>query len=71
MIFQTARELNVQVFATTHSADCVRAFQKAAAKDGQDEGMLIRLVRQNERIKALVFDKEALEAVVEDNIEVR
>ena len=71
MIFQTARELNVQVFATTHSADCVRAFQQAAEEDEQDEGILIRLVRQNERIKALVFDEEALGTVVEDNIEVR
>src|SRR5438045_2113512 len=40
LIFQVARCLNVQVFATTHSWDCIEAFQKAASIDKQAEGIL-------------------------------
>lgn len=71
LIFKTARELNVQVFAATHSSDCVKAFQRAAEEDKEDEGMLIRLVRKNDKIKAILFDEEELETVVENDIEVR
>lgn len=71
LIFKTARDLNVQVFATTHSSDCIKAFQRAAEEDKEDEGMLIRLVRKGDKIKAVLFDEEELETVVENNIEVR
>ncbi len=37
-IFRVARRLNVQVFATTHSWDCVEGFQKAASTEKQAEG---------------------------------
>ena len=53
------------------SNDCVRAFQKAAAEDEQDEGILIRLVRQNERIKAITFDEDELATATKRQIEVR
>ncbi len=71
LIFNTARELNVQVFVTTHSSDCVKAFQRAAEEDKEDEGMLIRLARKGDKIKAILFDEKELETVVENDIEVR
>lgn len=71
LIFRTARELNVQVFATTHSYDCIQAFQKAAEEDKESDGMLIRLVRKNDKIRAVLFDEEEMETVVEQQIEVR
>ncbi len=71
LIFNTARELNVQVFATTHSLDCIKAFQRAAEEDKKDEGMLIRLARKGDKIKAVLFDEREMETVVENNIEVR
>ncbi len=71
LIFNTARELNVQVFATTHSSDCVKAFQRAAEEDKKADGMLIRLVRKGDRIKAILFNEDELETVVENDIEVR
>lgn len=37
LIFQVARRLNVQVFATTHSWDCIESFQKASKGDHQEE----------------------------------
>ena len=71
LIFKTAKDLNVQVFATTHSSDCVKAFQRAAEEDKEDEGMLIRLVRKGDKIKAILFNEEELETAVENDIEVR
>ena len=71
LIFKTARDLNVQVFATTHSSDCIKAFQRAAEEDKEDEGMLIRLARKGDKIKAILFDEKELETVVENDIEVR
>ena len=41
-IFRLAHSLNAQVFATTHSWDCIEAFQRAAREDRQEEGLLIR-----------------------------
>jgi ABC-type dipeptide/oligopeptide/nickel transport system ATPase component len=70
LVFETARRLNVQVFATTHSDDCTRAFQKAS-KAHAEEGMLIRLGRRQGDIVATLFDEEELETAVEQDVEVR
>lgn len=71
LVFKTARELNVQVFATTHSSDCIRAFEEAAREDTEAEGMLIRLENKNGKVRAVAFDEEDLEIVVNEGIEVR
>jgi ABC-type multidrug transport system ATPase subunit len=71
MIFQTARELNVQVFATTHSYDCIQAFQQAAIEDKQDEGVLIRLENKGGKIRAVTFNEEELATATKREIEVR
>ena len=39
LIFQVARRLNVQVFATTHSWDCIESFQEASNGDHQEVGL--------------------------------
>jgi ABC-type transport system involved in cytochrome c biogenesis ATPase subunit len=70
LVFRTAHRLNVQVFATTHSYDCITAFQQAA-QDSEEEGVLIRLDRTNEHVRATLFDEEELAVVAEEAIEVR
>jgi AAA15 family ATPase/GTPase len=71
-VFRLAKEWNVQVFATTHSLDCVKAFQQAAAEDQNEEAMLIRLARRkNGQIRAVPYDEEELSIATEQNIEVR
>ena len=71
-ICKLAHKWNVQVFATTHSWDCVEAFQKAAV-ESDDEAMLIRLQKKKsgDGIVPVLYDKEDLTIVTEDNIEVR
>lgn len=70
LIFKTAKDLNVQVFATTHSKDCIEAFTEAAI-DSPEDGMLIRLENKDGAIKAVNFDEKELEIVERRDIEVR
>lgn len=71
MILRTAEENNVQVLATTHSFDCVRGFAKAAVESDTSEGVLVRLEREAERIRAVVYSEDELEAAAKHRIEVR
>jgi AAA15 family ATPase/GTPase len=70
MVFSLARELDVQVFATTHSMDCIRSF--AQVNVGGD-GLLIRLdARQNGDIVPQYYsDPEEIRFAVESQIELR
>lgn len=70
-IFQVARRLNVQVFATTHSWDCIEAFQKATRADQQEDGLLIRLESKKGEITATLYDKQELGIATREQIEVR
>ena len=69
-IFRLASEWNVQVFATSHSRDCVQAFQEAASDSPQD-GVLIRLTRKGEAVIPTVFQENELEIATRNDIEVR
>jgi hypothetical protein len=70
-VFKMVRGLNVQVFATTHSWDCIEAFQRAACEDESSEGYLIRLGWRKDEVVATVYDENDLAVVTRDHIEVR
>jgi AAA15 family ATPase/GTPase len=70
LIFKTAKDLNVQVFATTHSKDCIEAFAQAAY-DSPEDGMLVRLERQGENIVAKTIEEDMLVDAVNYEVEVR
>lgn len=72
-IFKAARELSVQVFATTHSWDCVRGFAEAVDRGEIADGLVIRLekVEGHEETGAVIFDRDDLPIVARDSIEVR
>ena len=71
MILQTAYENNVQVFATTHSFDCVKGFARAAVESETSEGILVRLERGGEQTRAVVYSEEEIKVAAEQGIEVR
>jgi hypothetical protein len=71
LIFRVTRRLNIQVFATTHSWDCIEAFQKAAQEDKQNEGILIRLESKQSKIIPTLFDERQLGIATREHIEVR
>ncbi|SMF96913.1 ATPase/GTPase, AAA15 family [Methylomagnum ishizawai] len=73
MVFRIANQRNIRVFATTHSWDCVEAFQEAAEEDQNEEAMLIRLQRKRDSsgIEAINYDERRLEIATRQGVEVR
>ena len=71
MVLQTAQNNNVQVIATTHSADCIRGFAEAANENKDVEGVLYRLSRKGGPLRAVEYDEEALAITSRQRIEVR
>jgi hypothetical protein len=57
-IFQAAKRLDVQVFATTHSWDCISAFQQAS-QENEEDGLLIRLENKKEKLFPLTSMKKS------------
>lgn len=57
LIFKLANQYNVQVFATTHSNDCILSFARAAKEREKQEGILIRIEKSNNNIETEVYDK--------------
>lgn len=70
-IAEAAREFNAQVFATTHSLECIEAAHKAFRDSGTYDFLLHRLERIDDSVKAITYDQETLEAALETGLEVR
>jgi len=72
LLLKVARERDIQTFATTHSWDCVEAFQEALAEDNNaDQGYLFRLQRRGDAIYPVGYNSEDLDVAVSHAIEVR
>ena len=71
MVLQTAQRNNVQVIATTHSWDCVAGFAQAANELEDVEGMLYRIQRNVNRLRAVPYPEDQLAIAAEHGIEVR
>jgi predicted ATPase len=70
VIIKAARAKGVQVFATTHSWDCVLGFQQASAQESAS-AHLIKLYEEKGSIKASIFNEKELSLVAREEIEVR
>ena len=72
IIFKLSKDLNIQVFATTHSEDCINGFQRILNNsDDLSAGKLIRLDNKNGVIKQVEFDASDLKIATEQDIEIR
>ena len=72
LVLETSSKQNAQVFATTHSWDCVKAFQQAISKVGNpDIGKLIRIEKTDSTINAILYSSDELDIAIEQGIEVR
>lgn len=71
MVLQTAHECNVQVFATTHSKDCINGFAQAASEIKESEGVYVRLESDEGRTRAITYSESELLTVAEQGIEAR
>lgn len=75
-LFEMAEVHNVQIFATTHSWDCIESFTEVAVKKAYTEGVLLRLghsVRDSDKgqVIATVFDEDALYNVTQADVDIR
>lgn len=70
-IAKAARAADVQVFATTHSWECLRAAHEAFSQDEQYDLRLHRLERVGDTIRVATLDREALDTAIEVGLEVR
>lgn len=71
LVLRASREHNVQVVATTHSWDCIAGFSAAANEDETVEGVVVRLERNGDGIRAVEYSEEELATAALHNIEVR
>jgi YD repeat-containing protein len=72
IIFDLAGKLNVQIFATTHSEDCITAFATILNNPNNvTDGKLIRLENKNGTIRQVEYDANELRIATDNNIETR
>jgi predicted ATPase len=70
IVFHLSDRLNVQVFATTHSRDCIKGFDSAWDKH-PSLGAFFRLEAKDSRIKVTEYTSETLTDAIEMDVEVR
>lgn len=70
IVFQISERLNVQIFATTHSRDCIKGFYQAW-NNYPPLGAFFRLDAKNESIKATEYTSESLSDSIDMDVEVR
>lgn len=76
MMFAMAEKLDMQVFATTHSRDCVQSFAKVARQRQEDDGILLRVgrsIRTSDygKITSTAFNGQQLFDMTQADMEVR
>ena len=73
LIFKIATELDVQVFVTTHSADCVHSFARASMETDEN-GVLYRIARPQQADEPHFvrrYSEEGLSDALDAEVEVR
>lgn len=76
LLFTLAKQLDVQIFATTHSWDCVSSFAKVAIEQKEVEGVALRIgqsIRKSDkgRIISTVFNEEELQNIIKIDMDIR
>jgi AAA15 family ATPase/GTPase len=71
LIWETAKRLNVQVFATTHSSDCWKSLAEIASTENpSEEGITIHRIEKG-KPSSIVFTERQVVIAAEQGIEVR
>lgn len=66
-----ARKYKVQLIATTHSHECIKAAHESFKQEKEYDFILHRLDRVGERIEDVTYDKDTLEASLKSDMEIR
>ncbi|MDM3858411.1 MAG: AAA family ATPase [Aphanizomenon gracile PMC644.10] len=71
MIWDTAKKLNVQVFATTHNSDCWKSLAEIVEQENvTDDGIRIHRIEKG-KSKSIVFNEAQIVIAAERELEVR
>lgn len=73
VIFKSAKKFNVQIFASTHSLECIKAFSSTCSNQSPKEidTKLYRIEKRDDDIKAIDYDEEVLAASLDSGWEMR
>lgn len=72
IVLTLSKENNVQIFATTHSLECIQAYSRSAEKLNDTEITFTTLVKNKDnQIKAIVRDYDIFTSSIKDGNEVR
>ncbi|PRY35511.1 putative AbiEii toxin of type IV toxin-antitoxin system [Spirosoma oryzae] len=73
VVFTVAERLNIQVFVTTHSYDCINAFANVLANEQykKDFGYMIRLDNYDGDIEATLYDSEEVQTTTRVHVDPR
>jgi AAA15 family ATPase/GTPase len=76
LLFDVAQKLDIQVFATTHSWDCIESFSKVAISNKSSQGVLFRVGKSAKKtdlgqVIATVFDESELQTITQADMEIR
>lgn len=73
VIFDLAKKLNIQVFATTHSNDCINSFTEVVKEENNASigGFYRMQKRKSGKIELVEYNAKELNSVSEHNIEIR
>ncbi len=70
-LFKLTKKLNVQLFASTHSAESLETAHRAWNDMNQYDMAVYRLQRVGQSVDVISYDKQTLEAAIETGLEVR
>lgn len=71
LIFRAAKDLNVQVFATTHSSDCIKSLAELCCSDPEVASNVSLQRIERGKQKAVPYTANEIEIAAEHHIEVR
>lgn len=70
-IDEAANDFNTQIFATTHSLECVISAHKAFSKEGHNDLIVHRLERKNDVVKDIAFNQADLDTAFNLRMDIR
>jgi len=68
---EVAKELNVQIFATTHRGECLQAAHNAFDERQPYDFRVVQLFRSEDSVQGRLLDKKHIEAAITADIELR
>ncbi|MFX1307936.1 MAG: ATP/GTP-binding protein [Promethearchaeota archaeon] len=71
-IFKVARSLNIQLFMTTHSYECIRAVRNSISKlNEEDDFRLYRIESKDDKLKSIKYSFREISTSIEQEWEIR